>query len=86
MGLFNSFFWLCYGIALMDRIIFFPNVTGFMLGIIQLALCLCFPSHSSQLVRDADAAVQEHLVANDSVLVTTTKDISRTLSHDSAIL
>lgn len=69
MGLFNSFFWLCYGIALMDMIIFFPNITGFMLGIIQVALCTFFPRSQLLLVRDADATVQEHLVADDSIVM-----------------
>lgn len=43
MGLLNSFFWLCYGIALMDMVIFVPNVCGFVLAIFQLILCICYP-------------------------------------------
>jgi solute carrier family 50 protein (sugar transporter) len=42
MSLFNSFFWLAYGIALMDIIILLPNACGFALGIVQLLLCTIF--------------------------------------------
>jgi len=83
MGLLNSFFWLCYGIALMDMIIFFPNVTGFILGIIQLTLCTFLPSIPT---READDAVQEHLVANNDSIVTSKEDISIPLDVDSSIL
>lgn len=62
MGLLNSFFWLCYGIALMDMIIFFPNACGFLLGMVQLILCALFPKKSCLV--DPDAAVQEQLVGN----------------------
>lgn len=42
MSLFNSFFWLGYGVALMDAVIFIPNACGFALGIIQFLLCMIF--------------------------------------------
>jgi solute carrier family 50 protein (sugar transporter) len=42
MGLLNSFFWMCYGIALKDIVIFFPNFSGFVLSIVQIALCVMY--------------------------------------------
>ena len=41
---FNTFFWLIYGMAIMDFFIFIPNLCGFILGIIQVALCIKYPS------------------------------------------
>lgn len=61
MGLLNSFFWLVYGLALSDLVIFTPNFCGFILSIIQLILCGVF---SSKI--DHDGPMSEQLVEEDS--------------------
>ena len=48
MVIFNTFFWLIYGLAIMDLFIFIPNLGGFILGIIQVVLCLKYPPSSIQ--------------------------------------
>jgi solute carrier family 50 (sugar transporter) len=53
MGLLNSFFWMCYGIALTDIVIFFPNFCGFVLSLVQFVLCLLYK-------RDVVTVREEH--------------------------
>lgn len=60
MSLFNSFFWLAYGVALMDIVIFLPNACGFILGVVQLLLCVVFSNEVD--VHIYDASVEQHLV------------------------
>ena len=62
MSLFNSFFWLAYGLAIMDMVIFVPNACGFLLGAIQSILCGVF---SSQLEISADNGGDQQLMEND---------------------
>ena len=55
MSMLNSFFWLAYGIALMDVIIFLPNACGFILGVVQLLLCVIFTDKVDVDVHDGSA-------------------------------
>jgi solute carrier family 50 protein (sugar transporter) len=43
----NTSFWMAYGFVIFDPYIIIPNGIGFMLGLIQLSLCLLFPRHKS---------------------------------------
>ena len=43
MHLFNTSFWMAYGVARRDPVILLPNVIGFFLGLIQAVLCLLYP-------------------------------------------
>ncbi len=54
MGLLNSFFWLMYGLALMDMVIFLPNFCGFILSIVQVVLCIVFSKKSEMLEETVD--------------------------------
>ena len=45
MGVLNSLFWLVYGFALKDLVIFLPNFCGFLLSLFQILLCLVFPRY-----------------------------------------
>ena len=62
MGTLNAFFWLVYGLALMDMVIFLPNFCGFLLSMFQILLCVIFPraeygdqqQMTEQLVDDAN--------------------------------
>ena len=62
MGFLNSFFWLVYGLALMDIVIFAPNFAGFILSIVQIVLCFVFSSETSE-----DEEMSEQLVDSNSV-------------------
>jgi len=84
MGLLNSFFWLCYGIALMDMIIFFPNATGFLLGIIQLVLCTLFPNkHFPQSQEDSVILHEQGVVLGTSLEA---QDLVHPLSQETSIV
>jgi hypothetical protein len=55
----NTSFWLIYGVARRDPVIFAPNAMGLVLGIIMMILCLVYPrsaarndNHSGQLLLD----------------------------------
>ena len=39
----NAFFWCVYSLAIQDYYILIPNGLGFLFGLIQVALYLCFP-------------------------------------------
>mmetsp|Transcript_15953 Transcript_15953/g.19476 ORF Transcript_15953/g.19476 Transcript_15953/m.19476 type:complete len:336 (-) Transcript_15953:1188-2195(-) len=65
MGLLNSFFWLAYGLALNDMIIFTPNGCGFFLSILQLILCLIFPRNNTDDNSDDEQLLSEQLVDED---------------------
>mmetsp|Transcript_27770 Transcript_27770/g.50451 ORF Transcript_27770/g.50451 Transcript_27770/m.50451 type:complete len:300 (+) Transcript_27770:148-1047(+) len=43
----NTSFWMAYGFVIFDPYIIIPNGIGFVLGLIQLSLCLLFPRHKS---------------------------------------
>ena len=53
----NSFFWGSYGFAINSIAIYAPNTLGFLLGLIQAALCFAYPKTS--------ASVMEHDVNDD---------------------
>eukprot|EP00977_Amphora_coffeiformis_P009096 scaffold2069_cov187-Amphora_coffeaeformis.AAC.13 len=40
----NAFFWFLYGVSHYDRVIFFPNGVGSLLGVAQMVLCAWYPS------------------------------------------
>jgi len=61
MSLLNSFFWLAYGMAIKDMVIFFPNASGFLLGFIQLILCVVFSDKT-----EIDTNAGEQLMNNDN--------------------
>jgi solute carrier family 50 protein (sugar transporter) len=65
MSLFNSFFWLVYGVALMDIVIFLPNACGFAMGVVQLVLCVVFSSKVDVRAYDSNANAEERLVGED---------------------
>jgi len=75
-GFLNSFFWLAYGIALMDMVILVPNASGFLLSVIQIILCIAFPRSDieyrvehgveEQLVNDANESQDEGSTSGDS--------------------
>ena len=69
LSLFNSFFWLVYGVALMDIVIFLPNACGFALGVVQLVLCVVFSSKVDTHTYDASASVEERLVGEDGASI-----------------
>ena len=62
MAVLNSFFWLVYGLALLDMVIFLPNFCGFLLSVVQMLLCLVFPrvKHGDQV------QMTEQLVDNNT--------------------
>eukprot|EP00339_Tiarina_fusa_P006294 CAMPEP_0117068956 /NCGR_PEP_ID=MMETSP0472-20121206/48332_1 /TAXON_ID=693140 ORGANISM="Tiarina fusus, Strain LIS" /NCGR_SAMPLE_ID=MMETSP0472 /ASSEMBLY_ACC=CAM_ASM_000603 /LENGTH=270 /DNA_ID=CAMNT_0004791235 /DNA_START=50 /DNA_END=863 /DNA_ORIENTATION=- len=49
MNLLNTSFWILYGVAEVDPVIYFPNIVGFGLGIIQLLLRLMYPVRKTRL-------------------------------------
>ena len=48
MNIINAIFWMLYGVAKNDIIIFGPNGIGFLLGSIQGVLCCIFPDRNTQ--------------------------------------
>lgn len=62
MGVLNSFFWLVYGLALRDMVIFLPNFSGFLLSMVQICLCLVFPRAKQR----EDVQMSEQLVDNSN--------------------
>ena len=62
MTVFNTFFWLSYGAAIKDIMIFFPNASGFILALVQLLLCLIFPQTSEI---DIGTNAREQLMNNE---------------------
>lgn len=64
MSLFNSFFWMCYGIALSDLVIFVPNLIGFGLSILQMGLCMWYKNNVEQKTETTD----KHLVKEKHIL------------------
>jgi solute carrier family 50 protein (sugar transporter) len=61
MGLLNSFFWMCYGIALRDIVIFFPNFSGFVLSVVQFALCVWFKRDVDPILEQNETYTSQHL-------------------------
>lgn len=60
MGVLNSFFWMVYGLALKDMVIFLPNFCGFLLSMFQILLCLVFPrSKYDEQVQMSEQLVHE---------------------------
>uniref|UniRef100_A0A7S1Y776 Bidirectional sugar transporter SWEET n=1 Tax=Grammatophora oceanica TaxID=210454 RepID=A0A7S1Y776_9STRA len=49
MNWINTSFWVLYGLARRDPVIYVPNATGLALGITQGVLCLYYPSRSNSL-------------------------------------
>ena len=74
MGLLNSFFWLVYGLALLDMVIFIPNFCGFVLSIAQVGLCLIFSKKgedeqiTEQLVDDDGSSPYDESNSNEAVV------------------
>ena len=60
MGFLNAFFWMVYGLAVTDMVIFLPNGCGFLLSVIQVILCVVYKSKID--IDDADGNVEEQLV------------------------
>jgi uncharacterized protein with PQ loop repeat len=48
MTVINTSFWLSYGLARKDPVIYVPNSMGLFLGLIQCALCLIYPADYSK--------------------------------------
>lgn len=44
MNIVNTFFWILYGLAINDPVIYVPNIIGFVLGLIQALLCILYPT------------------------------------------
>ena len=61
MGLLNSFFWMCYGIALTDIVIFFPNFSGFVLSLVQFVLCLLYKRDVGPIREEYETNDLQHL-------------------------
>jgi len=59
----NSFFWGSYGFAINSIAIYAPNVLGFLLGLIQAALCCAYPKTSTS--RSRKHGVTIHHVSDD---------------------
>jgi len=76
MGLLNSFFWMVYGFALSNVVIFIPNFSGFMLSVIQLLLCIIFSDHRSHHDSMSELLVDENdLVTNDDDVSNDTSNV-----------
>lgn len=45
----NTALWSLYGLAIKDKFVYYPNLTGLGFGLIQLALKLLFPSKQAKL-------------------------------------
>lgn len=43
----NTIFWLVYGVARMDPIIFLPNGLGLILGVVMMVLCILYPKNDA---------------------------------------
>jgi uncharacterized protein with PQ loop repeat len=69
MNLLNTCFWILYGLAKEDPVIYFPNIIGFGLGVIQMLLCLIYPARidpdldMNPLLQDVEGNVDETDIA-----------------------
>ena len=55
----NAVFWTAYGMAVLDYFIFVPNGCGALLGLVQMALCVLFPRHTSTAAAAAVVVVRD---------------------------
>jgi len=59
----NTIFWLVYGVARLDPVIFVPNGLGLLLGIAMMVLCIVYPR--SNVLNDENSSEQNLLEDND---------------------
>lgn len=65
MNVINAMFWMSYGFARNDAIIYGPNGVGFLLGIAQCALCCVYPKRSQSQSLYAAAPTADGSPANE---------------------
>lgn len=59
MNVVNAMFWMSYGLARLDVVIFGPNGVGLLLGICQVALCCIFPKRVAYAPTPTSAVGEE---------------------------
>jgi solute carrier family 50 protein (sugar transporter) len=59
MNVINAVFWMSYGLARDDVIIYGPNSVGFILGIGQVALCCIYPKRLERVSMPGSAGGEE---------------------------
>lgn len=57
MTFFNATFWLAYGLASNDPVVYVPNGLGSLLAVVQMALCVSFPETITRVGGEADSLI-----------------------------